>query len=131
MHNLKHNHVLHDRNVVLTIRTSDLPRVAMDEQVSVARISQDFTRIVAKVGYMETPNVPRILGKACSGGVGLDIMQTSFFLARFQVKPAKTSQMPEWQHTLFTGLARLSNDATDFFDIPSGRVVWLGGQVTI
>ena len=87
--------------------------------------------ITLRFGYMESPSVPRILAKARKHGVDFDIMQTSFFLARFQVKPARPSSMPAWQHLIFTGLARLANDATDFFDIPSGRVIWLGGQITI
>jgi KUP system potassium uptake protein len=80
---------------------------------------------------METPNVPRILALAKPHGIDFDIMQTSFFLARFQVKRSSKPTMPAWQHIVFVGLARLSNDATDFFDIPSGRVVWMGGTVTI
>ena len=131
LHNLKHNRVLHQRNIVLTIKTSDLPHVPDDEKVIVSVLGDGLTRIVAKFGYMETPNIPRILAKARKNGVDFDIMQTSFFLARFQVKAAQPSAMPMWQHLIFTGLARLVNDATDFFDIPSGRVVWLGGQVKI
>ena len=131
LHNLKHNRVIHQRNVVMTIRTSDLPRVPDDEKVSVMVLSDGLTRIVAKFGYMEKPSVPRILAKARMRGVEFDIMQTSFFLARFQIRSAKPSVMPVWQHVIFTGLARIANDATDFFDIPSGRVVWLGGQIKI
>jgi KUP system potassium uptake protein len=131
LHNLKHNRVLHKQNIILTVRTSDVPRVPKREQIKVETISPDMKRIVATLGYMETPNVPRILTLAKPKGIEFDIMQTSFFLARFQVKPAAKRGMPVWQHGIFVALARLSNDATDFFDIPSGRVVWLGGQVTV
>ena len=79
---------------------------------------------------METPSIPRILAKARKHGGEFDIMQTSFLLARFQVK-APVPSAPFWRRLIFTGLARLANDATDFFDIPSGRVIWLGGQVEI
>ena len=126
LHNLKHNRVLHQRNILLTIRASDLPRVPDDEKISITNISDGIVRIVAKFGYMETPSIPRVLAKARKHGVEFDIMQTSFFLARFQVKAATPSALPFWQHLIFTGLARLANDATDFFDIPSGRVIWLG-----
>jgi KUP system potassium uptake protein len=131
LHNLKHNRVLHKQNILLTVRSSEVPRVPKKEQVEVETISPDLKRIVATLGYMETPNVPRLMTMAKPKGIDFDIMQTSFFLARFQVKPAAKRGMPAWQHAIFVGLARLSNDATDFFDIPSGRVVWLGGQVTV
>lgn len=131
LHNLKHNRVLHRQNIILTVRTADVPRVSKREQLKVDNIGSDMKRIVAHLGYMETPNVPRLLTLARPHGIEFEIMQTSFFLARFQVKPAAKHGMPLWQHTIFVALARLSNDATDFFDIPSGRVVWLGGQVTV
>jgi KUP system potassium uptake protein len=131
LHNLKHNRVLHHRNIVLTIRASDLPYVPEDELVSVTVLSDDFIRLVAKFGYMESPSVPRALAKARARGVEFDIMQTSFFLGRFQVKAGKPSSLPFWQYLLFAGLARFANDATDSFDIPSSRVVWMGGQVKI
>jgi KUP system potassium uptake protein len=131
LHNLKHNRVLHKNNVILTIRTADTPRVPKKDQVEVDVIAPDLKRIVATVGYMETPSVPRILSLARPKGIDFDIMQTSFFLARFQVKRSGKPAMPAWQHGIFVALARMSNDATDFFDIPSGRVVWMGGTVTI
>jgi KUP system potassium uptake protein len=131
LHNLKHNRVLHKQNVILTVRTADVPRVPKREQLTVDTVSGDMKRVVAFLGYMETPNVPRLLTLARPHGIEFEIMQTSFFLARFQVKPATKHGMPPWQHAIFVALARLSNDATDFFDIPSGRVVWLGGQVTV
>jgi KUP system potassium uptake protein len=131
LHNLKHNRVLHKQNIILTVRTSEVPRIPRREQIQVETISPDMKRIVATLGFMETPNVPRILTLARPKGIDFDIMQTSFFVARFQVKAAAKRGMPPIQHALFVTLARFSNDATDFFDIPSGRVVWLGGQVNI
>jgi KUP system potassium uptake protein len=131
LHNLKHNRVLHKQNIILTVRTSEVPRIPKREQIQVETISPDMKRIIATLGFMETPNVPRILTLARPKGIDFDIMQTSFFVARFQVKAATKRGLPPLQHALFVTLARFSNDATDFFDIPSGRVVWLGGQVTI
>lgn len=131
LHNLKHNRVLHKQNIILTVRTADIPRVPKREQLDVKIVCGDMKRIIANLGYMETPNVPRLLTLARPHGIEFEIMQTSYFLARFQVKPASKHGMPHWQHAIFVALARLSNDATDFFDIPSGRVVWLGGQVTV
>ena len=131
LHNLKHNRVLHKQNIILTVRTSEVPRIPRRDQIQVENISPDMKRIIATLGFMETPNVPRILTLARPKGIDFDIMQTSFFVARFQVKAAAKRGMPPLQHLLFVTLARFSNDATDFFDIPSGRVVWLGGQVNI
>jgi KUP system potassium uptake protein len=131
LHNLKHNKVLHEHNVVLTIITTDTPRVAEDERVKMTVVSPHFSRVALKFGYMESPNVPKALAVARKHGWHFDIMSTSFFLSRRALKPAAHSGMPRWQDRLFIGLARSASDATDFFQIPTGRVVEVGTQVTI
>ena len=128
LHNLKHNKVLHEHNVILTIVTADTPRVPEEERVKITPVSQHFTRVALKFGYMEKPNVPKALAIARKHGWQFDIMSTSFFLSRRALKPAAHSGMPRWQDRLFIGLAR-SSDATDFFQIPTGRVVEVGTQV--
>lgn len=131
LHNLKHNKVLHEHNVVLTIVTTDTPRVFEEERVTISPISPHFSRVALKFGYMETPNVPRALAIARRQGWHFDIMSTSFFLSRRALKPAPDSLLPRWQDRLFIGLARNASDATDFFQIPTGRVVEVGTQVTV
>lgn len=131
MHNLKHNKVLHQSNVILTIVTTDTPRVSDDDRVTITPISQHFTRVALKFGYMETPNVPKALAIARKQGWSFDIMSTSFFLSRRALKPATHSALPRWQDRLFIGLAKTASDATDFFQIPTGRVVEVGTQVTV
>ncbi|MBN9048115.1 MAG: potassium transporter Kup [Rhizobiales bacterium] len=131
LHNLKHNKVLHEKNVILTIHVSDTPRVSEDERVQIAPVSERFQRVVLRFGYMEEPNVPKALAIARKHGWQFDIMSTSFFLSRRALKPSPQSGMPAWQDRLFIGLARTSSDATDFFQIPTGRVVEVGTQVTI
>lgn len=131
LHNLKHNKVLHENNVILTIITADTPRVSEDERVTITRISPRFTRITLKFGFMETPHVPRALTIARKLGFHFDIMSTSFFLSRRALKPAAHSGMPRWQDRLFIALAKSANDATDFFHIPTDRVVEVGTQVTV
>ena len=84
-----------------------------------------------KFGYMEQPNVPKALAIARKHGWQFDIMSTSFFLSRRALKPSPTSGMPGWQDHLFIGLARSASDATDFFQIPTGRVVEVGTQVAV
>jgi KUP system potassium uptake protein len=131
LHNLKHNKVLHEQNVVLTIVTADTPRAREEERVTIAPVSQHFSRVSLKFGYMETPNVPKALAIARKQGWQFDIMSTSFFLSRRALKPSAQSGMPIWQDRLFIGLAKSASDATDFFQIPTGRVVEVGTQVTI
>lgn len=131
MHNLKHNKVLHEHNVILTIISADTPRVTDEERVTITPASPHFTRIALKFGFMEQPNVPRALAIARKLGWTFDIMSTSFFLSRRSLKPSAQSGMPIWQDRLFIGLAKSANDATDFFQIPTGRVVEIGTQVTI
>src|SRR5262245_32791181 len=131
LHNLKHNKVLHEHNVILTIITEDTPRVNDDERVTITSASQHFSKVALKFGYMETPNVPKALAIARRQGWQFDIMSTSFFLSRRALKPASHSALPRWQDRLFVGLARSASDATDFFQIPTGRVVEVGTQVTV
>jgi KUP system potassium uptake protein len=131
LHNLKHNKVLHEHNVVLTIITADTPRVGKDERVRITPLSKHFSRVALKFGYMEQPNVPKALAIARKHGWQFDIMSTSFFLSRRALKPSPKSGMPAWQDHLFIALARSASDATDFFQIPTGRVVEVGTQVTV
>jgi KUP system potassium uptake protein len=131
LHNFKHNKVLHEHNVVLTIITTDTPRVTEDERVKITVRSPRFSLVALKFGYMETPNVPKALAIARRHGWQFDIMSTSFFLSRRAIKPAAHSGMPRWQDHLFIGMAKSASDATDFFHIPTGRVVEVGTQVTV
>jgi KUP system potassium uptake protein len=131
LHSLKHYKVLHENNVILTIETADAPRVDPAERVRIAPVGKTFSRIVLRFGFMETPNIPKALAIARKLGWQFDIMSTSFFLSRRSLKPAAHSGMPRWQDRLFIGLTRLANDATDYFQIPTGRVVEVGTQVMI
>jgi KUP system potassium uptake protein len=132
LHNLKHNKVLHQRNIILTIKTLDVPWVKESEQLEISPIcSNEVTRIIARVGFMQSPRVPRILTMARRHGLDFDIMQTSFFLGRRTIKASASSGMPLWQDVTFIFLSRMATNATDFFHIPTGRVVELGSQVTV
>jgi len=131
LHNLKHNKVLHEHNVVLTIETAQTPRVDTADRVRMETVSDKFTKVRLRFGFMETPNVPRALAIARKLGWQFDIMSTSFFVSRRALKPSAQSGMPRWQDRLFIGLSRSANDAIDYFQIPTGRVVEVGTQVTI
>jgi KUP system potassium uptake protein len=131
LHNLKHNKVLHEHNVVLTIITSDTPRVPEVDRVTMTPVSPHFSKVSLRFGYMETPNVPKALAIARRQGWSFDIMSTSFFLSRRSLKASAHSGMPVWQDHLFIWLAKSASDATEFFQIPTGRVVEVGTQVTV
>ena len=94
-------------------------------------ISATFSKVTLRFGFMESPNVPKALAIARKLGWQFDIMSTSFFLSRRALKPAANSDMPRWQDHLFIALSRTANDATDYFQIPTGRAVEVGTQVAI
>jgi len=131
LHSLKHYKVLHETNVILTIHIEDIPRVDPERRVQVEPIGRTFSRVHLYFGFMDAPNVPKALAIARKHGWHFDIMSTSFFLSRRALKPAAHSGMPRWQDRLFIALARSANDATDYFQIPTGRVVEVGTQVTV
>jgi KUP system potassium uptake protein len=131
LHSLKHYKVLHEHNVILTVKTADMPRIDPAERVRIEKVGETFSRVYLTFGFMETPNVPKALAIARKLGWHFDIMSTSFFLSRRSLKPAARSGMPRWQDLLFIKLARSANDATDYFQIPTGRVVEVGTQVSV
>jgi KUP system potassium uptake protein len=131
LHNLKHNQVLHEHNVILTIEAAQTPRVDLAERVSIETVSERFAKVRLRFGFMESPNVPKALAIARKLGWQFDIMSTSFFVSRRALKPSTQSGMPRWQDHLFIAMSRSANDATDYFQIPTGRVVEVGTQVSI
>lgn len=131
LHNLKHNRVLHERNIILTIKTEDTPRVARHERIEVDRVSDTFVVVTAHYGFMETPSVPKILEQCRRKDLNIEISQTSFFLSRRSLKTTSRSEMPRWQEVLFIALARTAEDATAYFQIPTDRVVEVGTQVVV
>ena len=131
LHHLKHSKVLHEKNVVMRIKSANVPRVPIDEQLQIEQVSEAMVRITATVGYMQTTDIPRLLLSARRHGLTFDIQQTSFFMSRFNLKSMSSNPLVAWQNSLFIVLTRTANDATDFLKIPPGRVVWLGGQMTI
>ncbi|MGV9007005.1 MAG: potassium transporter Kup [Brevundimonas sp.] len=131
MHNLKHNKVLHEKNIILTVRTTDTPRVDAANRIAMEPISDDFKKLTISYGFMERPNVPKALGLCRKQGLKFDIMSTSFFLGRRSVVASASQGMPLWQDRLFIFLMRNAANPTDFFHIPPGRVVELGTQVSV
>jgi KUP system potassium uptake protein len=130
LHSLKHYKVLHEHNVILTVLTAETPRVPDDEKVRIEAYNDLFYRVVVTFGFIETPNIPKALALARKLGWKFDIMSTSFFLSRRSLKPSPKG-LPVWLDRLFIALARNATDATEYFHIPTGRVVEIGTQVLL
>ena len=131
LHSLKHFKVLHRNNVILTVITTGTPKVDPDERVTVDFVNPSFARLTLKYGFMETPNVPKALAAAKKLGWNFDIMATSFFLSRRSIKAAAKSAMPLWQDRVYLILAQNADDASNYFRIPTNRVVEIGTQVAV
>ncbi|HKT53517.1 MAG TPA: potassium transporter Kup [Caulobacteraceae bacterium] len=131
MHNLKHNKVLHQKNVILTVDVAETPRVPESERVRMEPIDDDFTLINLTYGFMERPDVPRALASCRKRGLAFDLMSTSFFLGRKTVVANLRKGLGHWQDRLFIFLAKNSANPTDFFQIPPGRVLEMGTQVSV
>jgi KUP system potassium uptake protein len=131
MHNLKHNKVLHEKNIILTVVTAETPRVRDGDRIRIEEVNEDFKKVFISYGFMESPNLPKALGLCRKLGLKFDIMATSFFLGRRSIVPSAHSGMPLWQDKIFIFLMKNSANPTDFYKIPPGRVVELGTQVTV
>ena len=131
LHNLKHNYVLHERNIVLTFKTAATPRVPNSDRVKMEKLTDTFTSVSLTYGFMETPNVEQGLALCRRRGLNIDSASTSFFLSRRVLRPTSRSQMPLWQEKLFIWLAGAAEDAAAYFRIPSDRVVEIGTQIVV
>jgi KUP system potassium uptake protein len=132
MHNLKHNKVLHERNVFLTVETLAIPYAARGERLKIEEIAEDFHRVLIRFGFMETPDVPLALMRSCDqDGIHFDPMDTTYFASRETVVASRRRGMPIWRDRLFAFMHRNAAPATGFFRIPGNRLVELGAQVEI
>ncbi len=131
LHNLKHNKVLHERNVILTIVTDEVPQVAPEKRLETEKLGSGFYRLIAHYGFMEEPNVPELLSAACLDGDQVDLNRTTFFLSRETVVPKTSASMARWRQWLFALMSRNAQSASSFYRIPPNRVVELGMQVEL
>jgi KUP system potassium uptake protein len=132
MHNLKHNKVLHERNVFLTVDTLNVPHAPKDKRLKIESIGNDFYRVIIRFGFMETPDVPLALMRSCDkGGIYFDPMDTTYFASRETIVVSARRGMPIWRDKLFALMHRNAASATNFFRIPGNRLVELGSQVQI
>jgi KUP system potassium uptake protein len=131
LHNLKHNKVLHRRIVLLHVVTENIPRVAPDKRVELVHLGDDFHSVVAHYGFMQHPNVPRLLDRCGTNDLHFDMMDTSFFVGRVTLVPERKSRFGAIRCKLFEAMHRNALPATEFFRIPPNRVIELGSQVEI
>ncbi|MCR6625155.1 MAG: potassium transporter Kup [Pseudoxanthomonas sp.] len=132
LHNLKHNKVLHERNVFLTVETLTVPYAPAAKKLKIESIGDDFYRVIVRYGFMETPDVPAALMRSCDkGGIYFDPMDTTYFASRESVVAIRRRGMPIWRDKLFAVMHRNAAPATGFFRIPGNRLVELGAQVEI
>ncbi|MBB4130638.1 MULTISPECIES: potassium transporter Kup [unclassified Xanthomonas] len=132
MHNLKHNKVLHERNVFLTVETLPVPYATARQRLQMDAIGDEFYRVYVRFGFMETPDVPLALMRSCDqGGIYFDPMDTTFFASRETIVASANRGMPIWRDKLFALMHRNAAPATGFFRIPGNRLVELGAQVEI
>jgi KUP system potassium uptake protein len=131
LHNLKHNRIVHERTVMLTIVPEEIPHVPEPERITIEPLSHGFERVIARYGFMENPSVPEILDRCREKGLDLKLMGTSFFLGRETLIPSKRPGMALWREGLFAWMSRNARSATAFFQIPPNRVVELGAQIEL
>jgi KUP system potassium uptake protein len=130
LHNLKHNHVLHARNVILTVRTTSSPYVADSQRAKLSPLDENFWLLEVRYGFLEEPNILKALIHVREG-LKFDIMSTTFFVGRRSIKAGRAHLMPRWQRAIFIKMARHSYDAIDYFQIPANRVVELGTRMNL
>ncbi|MES2178857.1 MAG: potassium transporter Kup [Gemmatimonadota bacterium] len=129
LHHLKHNKMLHETVVLLSVQTRGIPEVSADRRLTLEKMGEGFYRIVASFGFMESPNIPEVLAMAAAQGVPIPKMDTSYFLGRERLVLTGTAKMSRWRKGLFALLSRNARSATEFFQIPPNRVVELGAQI--
>jgi KUP system potassium uptake protein len=131
LHNMKHNKVLHERNVLMTVRTVDVPRIPESERIEIHHFDKNFHTVMIRYGFLEEPDIPRVLALCRVGGFRFNLMDTSFFVGREKIVSKRGSALSLPFKHLFIFLSNLALDATEFFRIPTNRIIELGGQTEI
>jgi KUP system potassium uptake protein len=131
MHNLKHNQVLHERNILLTVIVEDKPYVTTGNRLLIKNLSHSFYRVKLFYGFMETPDIPAALALCEKEGLPFDMMETSFFISRAMIVLGNKTAMARWRGRLFLALSKNAMNAADFFKIPANRVIEMGTRIEI
>jgi KUP system potassium uptake protein len=131
LHNLKHNQVLHERVLILTVETREVPLVPEDERIEIHEAGEGFYRVILHYGFMEEPDLPRDLARVTGCGPRIDMMTTSFFLGRQKLIASRRPGMALWRERLFAWMLKNSESAMEFFKLPTNRVIELGSQLRL
>jgi KUP system potassium uptake protein len=131
LHNLKHNKIIHERNILLTVEMQPVAHVPMARRLSAAELGPGFHRLTMIFGFMDDPDVPSALRHADEIGLPINLMETSFFISRETIVASMVPGMMLWREALFAWMSRNAANAMDFFGLPTNRVVELGAQVEI
>jgi KUP system potassium uptake protein len=129
LHHLKHNKMLHETVILLSVQTRGIPEVGRDHIVQFKQLGQGFYRVVANYGFMQSPNIPEVLAAVAAQGVSIPPMDTSYYLGRERLVLTGHAQMSRWRKALFAIMSRNARSATEFFQIPPNRVIELGAQI--
>jgi KUP system potassium uptake protein len=129
LHHLKHNKMLHETVILLSVQTRGIPEVGPDHNLAFEPLGQGFYRIVANYGFMQSPNIPEVLAQAAARGVAIPPMDTSYYLGRERLVLTGHAKMSRWRKGLFALMSRNARSATEFFQIPPNRVIELGAQI--
>jgi KUP system potassium uptake protein len=131
LHNLKHNKVLHQTNLFLTVQNQEIPKVPVQEQAQMTSLGHDCWQVIIKFGFLDDPDIPKALQQISSPAWRYDRMTTSYFLSRDIVVPTMGGEMAQWREKLFAQMHRSASGAADFLSLPSNAVVELGSKVEI
>ena len=131
LHNMKHNKVVHERNVLMNVRTEDVPSLPEAERLEIHHFGQNFHTVTIRYGFLEEPDIPRALALCRIGGLRFNLMETSFFVRREKIITKRRSGIVLPFKKLFIFLSNMAQDATEFFRIPVNRIVELGGQIEL
>ena len=131
LHNLKHNRVLHERVVFLTVVVEETPHVEPERALELESLAPGFFRVVGRYGFMDEPNIPELLKGCDAKGLSIDVGKVTYFLSRETIIPTSKPGMMMWRERLFSYMSRNAQSATAFFQLPANRVVELGMQVEL
>jgi KUP system potassium uptake protein len=131
LHNFKHNQILHEKVILLSIQSSPVPDVPAAQRVEVEELAHGFWRVTARYGFVQKPNVPEALRLCKKHGLDVDVDRASYYLGRETIVPTGKSPMFGWRKRLFVFIARNARTATAYFGLPPNRVVELGAQIQL
>jgi KUP system potassium uptake protein len=131
LHNLKHNKILHERIVLMQIKTKNIPHVDSSDRIEVHHLADNYHTITVNYGFMDSPNIPRALDECAMKQLRFNMMDTSFFVGRFTIVPKKRAKWRKFETKIFEAMHRNALPATEFFRIPPNRVVELGTQIEV